>query len=138
MTEDHVESFHYPDIRSAYHIPGIFTSHIIVDVGGSNKKFEDMPKNDTQIAVDIINSELTRYNNSLKPPIQPVQQTEDPFSILDRRLASGKISIEEYHKTKNAIQGKDTKSDDKICPSCGSVDTKQEKYCIECGFNLRK
>lgn len=134
---DDVESYYYPNIRSVQFSRGIFSSHITLNMSGKNKKFQDMSKNDAKIATDMINHQISISNSAQYQPILPIQQAEDPFTILDNRLAAGQMSIEEYQSTKRALQGNVSQSNDKNCPNCGTIISKQTMYCLECGFHLK-
>jgi putative membrane protein len=43
-------------------------------------------------------------------PQQPEQETEQPLDILQRRLARGEISVEEYEELRDALIGRREKS----------------------------
>ena len=132
---DDMKSFYYSDIRSVNYFRGLFSSHIIVDVLGKNEKFEGMAIKHGKKATEMIKILLTEFKKSQNQRPESVQ--EDPIEILDRRLATGQISIKDYHNTKKVLLGEPKGSDENTCPDCGTIGSKPGKYCMECGYHLK-
>ena len=143
---ENTAKYYYKDINSVEYRKGRYSGHVTIFIGDKYITFGDMTGEDPVIATNMITEHINKINpinkinikapELMKSKIKKKTQTDNPLSILNTRLAEGRISVEDYQRRKDVLQG-DARTVANECPSCGNLVSESEKYCIECGFHLK-
>lgn len=109
ITKDHylmksvMNSYNWDQISRLEYIPSIMSYTLVISPYGADAvNIESLPKKEVEEIVNISG----KFIKPLKKDSEPItkKQTDDPLSVLKKRLAEGEITIDEFKEMKELLE----------------------------------